>query len=116
MRHALRKLFCRRPSVRDLLVMILEGINTMSERSDALLAQVTANTDALKSIASAVDVLNEGHATIGEEIAALKEGVKTQGSDVDFSKLEAAVAEQASVIGGLSAAIPAGTPFQASNN
>ena len=91
---------------------ILERIDTMSAQTDAILAKITSNNDALKSIQVSVDALREGNATIAAEIAALK----AQIAGADFTKLETAVAEQSAVVEGLKTAIPANTPIQPSNN
>lgn len=89
----------------------------MSARSDALLAKVTANTDALKSVALAADALKEGHVTIADEIKALKDLIAAGGdTDAAFTALETAVADQGAVVEGLKTAIPAGTPFDPSAN
>lgn len=87
----------------------------MTKRTDDLLAAITANTDALKSVAMGVSALMEGHATIAEEIAVLKAEIGSE-SDASFSSLESALAEQATIIQGIRTAIPAGTAFQPSNN
>jgi chromosome segregation ATPase len=97
--------------------MILERMNDMSARSAAILAQITANTDALKSVATAADALKEGQSTIAAEIAALKAQIAAGGAaDADFAALETAVTDQSAVVEGLKTAIPAGTKFDPSAN
>lgn len=74
------------------------------------LAKITANTNVLKSVSTAVDALKEGQATMADEIKALKDAVAA-GTPPDFSALDAAADEQAAVISGLQTAIPANTPI-----
>lgn len=88
----------------------------MSARSDAILAKITANTDALKSVVLATDALREGQATIADEIKRLKDQIAAGDTDADFTKLETAVTDQGAVVAGLQTAIPAGTKFDPSAN
>ena len=75
----------------------------------SILAKVTANTSVLQSIAAAATALQEGHDTIQAEIDALKAQIAA-GTPPDFTALDAAADDQATVIAGISKAIPANTP------
>lgn len=88
----------------------------MSQQSDAILAKITAQTDALKSVTAAVDGLREGKTTIADEIAALKQKIAEAGASVDLTALEKAVDDHGAIINGLTVAIPTGTPFDPSAN
>lgn len=113
------------PSLRQLVMSIIGGqqevlaalrnmeTNRMADAATSL-AKITANTDALKAIAAAVDVLDEGQTSIVALIADLKAQIAA-GSQPDFGPIDTALDEQAAVIGGLNQAIPAGTPIEPSN-
>lgn len=81
-----------------------------------ILANVTANTDAIKALGVAADGLNEGQTSIEELIEVLKKQIADLSVPVDLSLLEAAVAEQAQVIDGLKEAVVKGTSFDPSGN
>lgn len=116
MRHHIQRFrnYLARPT-RD-TQLLLERMNKMSTQSDAILAKITANTDALKSVAAASDALKEGQATIADEIKSLKDQIAAAGVPVDLTALETAVSDQSAVVDGLKAAIPAGTKFDPSAN
>lgn len=75
-------------------------------------AKISAQTDILKSVVTAVTTLSEGNATVADEIAALKAQIAAGGT-VDFSPLDQAIADQSTVINSLATAIPANTPTPA---
>ena len=74
----------------NLLLDIKHKVQTIMADAASVLAKVTANTDALRSIQLAATALEEGQATIADQIAA-------------------AVDDQSAVVSGIAAAIPAGT-------
>ncbi len=93
------------------------GTKIMADAA-SILAKITANTAVLTSTALAVTALQEGAASIADEIIKLKAqiaaippgGVTTP---IDFGPLDTAADDQAKVIAGLASAIPASTPTPA---
>jgi len=85
---------------------VLEEQATMNAQ-DAL-DKIKANTDILRSIDEAANVLEDGQANIKAAI----DKIKADNPAVDFTEIESALAEQEAVIGGIAESIPAGTPSE----
>lgn len=75
---------------------------------DDVLAAITANTDIAKASAQAIDALREGHDNIAAEIADLKAQIAA-GNTTDFTAIDAALADQKTVLDNSNAAIGANT-------
>ena len=73
---------------------------TLMADAAAILAQVRANNDALRSMGVTIDALNENQATIADLIRDLKNQ-----TNPDLTELEAEVANQGDLIAGAKAAI-----------
>lgn len=91
--------------MRELFRSLKTGDTLMADAA-SILAKITANTTTLNSIAAAATALEDGQASISAEIDALK----AANPAVDFTALDAAADQQATVISGIAAAIPANTP------
>jgi len=91
------------------LLTILKEEKKMVESTDDIVAKITAETTVLNSVQAAVTGLSEGHATIEDEIKDLKAQIAA-GQPADFTKIDAAIANQDTVINSLATAIPANTP------
>lgn len=78
--------------------------------AEEVLAKVTANTDVLRGVAVIADTLNEGQETIEGLIADLKAQIAAGQTPTDLSAIEAALADQATVIDGMSKAIASPRP------
>lgn len=92
--------------------MILSKLDHLNQRLDILMAKVddeaaaiAANTAAIRKIGDAIMGLSEGHATIQEELQALKDQVAA-GAPPDFTALDTAVADQSAAISSVSSLVP----------
>ncbi len=91
-------------------VQILTRLTAIETKENEIMADLSAqaaairaNTDMLKSIQATAVMLAEGHATIEEEIAALK----AANPAMDTTDLDAATAEQKQAIADMATIIPA---------
>ncbi len=72
---------------------------------DDVAAAIAANTATVKKIVDQITVLDEGHTTIVDEIAALKAQIAA-GQAPDFTAVDAALTDQTTALGALTALVP----------
>ncbi len=93
-------------AVMNLLHKLVEGQRKIMAKIDDEAAALAANTAAVRAIGTAITGLAEGHDTIQAEIQALKDQIAAAGTPVDFTALDAAVADQTAAIGDLGKLVP----------
>ncbi len=93
------------PDIDKQLKSISKRIDHLMAKVDDVAAAIAANTATVKKIVDQITVLDEGHTTIVDEIAALKAQIAA-GQAPDFTAVDSALADQTTALGALTALVP----------